>query len=168
MTTRKLIPQLAKLAVLLAGLLAATSEPRAAPAKKCAQLANWSARADAIKERVYINPASNGRTLLEYTTSADDEVYLFFATAKVAKGDYRLSASIETGESPVDFEVSFDGGTDRVTGKEIRFAMAERLTFQVIRTIQISKDLVTLRIRSKPPTPAKVWSFISKATLCPA
>jgi hypothetical protein len=167
MIARASIAQFATFTVLLASILAATSEAHAAPAKKCVPFAGWSARADAIKERVYINPSSSGRTLLEYTTSADDEVYVFYTTATVVKGDYRLSASIKTGNSPADFEVSLGGAIDAATGQEIKLTIQEGKTFQLKRTIRVGDGSVTLRIRSKPPGPAKVWSFVSNPTLCP-
>jgi hypothetical protein len=133
--------------------------------ERCVRLENWSARSDAINERVYIKPTGS-RYLLEYTTSNEDGVYLFFATQPISDGDYRFRASIETGESPAVFEIHLDGAKDLESGQPLAFMVSERLGISIDRRVTVSGGRATLRIRSQPNFPARIWSFATDPTLC--
>ena len=133
--------------------------------ERCVRLENWSARSDAINARVYINPTGS-RYLLEYTTSNEDGVYLFFATQPISDGDYRFRASIETGESPAVFEIHLDGAKDLESGQPLAFMVSERLGISIDRRVTVSGGRATLRIRSQPNVPTRIWSFATDPTLC--
>lgn len=157
--------------IMLAALtfMAAIVPETARASGNCQKFKEWNLRGDALNENGYQNQQGS-RLLLEYTTSADDDRYLYYSYVNVEKGIYNIDVSIETGESPSDFTISVENANDSATGRPVSLQVAERVAVVFKRRLIVSEgaSVVTLKIRSPTPDPAKVWSFVDAATLCKA
>jgi hypothetical protein len=133
--------------------------------RKCITFDKWSLRADAIVERAYITPETN---LLEYTTSEEDMSYVFYSSAQLPEGKYRLVVILRMGNSPAPFTVTV-AGAQRANGKkEIQYVKRSGERLRINELVLSNESRVNVTIRSRTDVPAKVWSFASTPRVCRA
>lgn len=147
---------------------AATLEPAtASSAKSCVTATEWRTRADAEKNRVYVN-RTDGVFLFEYTPDTDGGSKLegnpFYIPLQVKPNrKYRFETLIRTGNG-TSFTVRLDGAVDARTSKPIGFKLGQTASRTISTTIRTNAANIELYVRGEHFL--KFWSFIGPTRLC--
>lgn len=152
------------LLILVGGaMLHSTAE---AAVKSCSVATTWRSRADAEKDRIYVNQ-TDGVFLFEYTPDSDgtklegNPFYVSFPSKPNKK--YRLDSIVRTGNG-TSFKIRIDGAVDAQTSQPISFQLGQNASRTIGATIVAKANVVSLYVRGEHYI--KFWSFVGPARLC--
>lgn len=153
-------------AVVCAG--AVLLEPTAGvAAKSCVTATEWRTRADAEKERVYVN-RTDGVFLFEYTPDSDGGSKLegnpFYIPLQAKPNKtYRFETLIRTGNG-TGFTVRVNGAVDAKTSKPLDFKLGQNVSRAINTAIRTKTANIELYVRGEHDV--KFWSFVGPTRLC--
>jgi hypothetical protein len=134
--------------------------------RQCVQPQDWSTKADAERERVYVNQ-TDGVYLFEYTPEGTGDTLQgnpFWLSMPAQPGSiYRLKTDVRTGNG-TSFLVKINGAVDAAKGTPIQFTLGSSKSRSIDQRVRATAKFVDVYIRGEHVI--KFWSFVGPTSLC--
>jgi hypothetical protein len=133
---------------------------------KCVEPNDWHTKADADRDRVYVN--RNGDVFFfEYTPEGDGSSLqgnpFWVSMPSEPNARYDLSTGVSTGNG-TDFKVKIQGAVDDQSGKPIEFTLKGQSQKNIHQKVRATGKFIDVYVRGEHVI--KFWSYVGPTKLC--